>query len=104
MKKASQNKHTVDEFLTYFAELVNIKKKQQLDSTHSMKSRDDEYDDRNIKQSKWEETEVLKTKPLFQIMYYNLRYGRQGTLFDVMNNHIIYKNAEVKKQFFKKQP
>ena len=98
-----------DEFLTYFAELVNIKKNNNLIPHIQWNPEfsydcDDEYDDKNIKQSKWEETEVLKTKPLFQIMYYNLRYGRQSTLFDVMNNHIIYKNAEVKKQFFKKQP
>ena len=88
LKEAWENKSMPDEFLTFFAELFNIKKFSD-DS-------DKEDDDKNIKQSKSEQLKILKIKSLFQIMYYNLHYGGQSTPFHIMNAHAIYEKCRSK--------
>lgn len=45
---------------------------------------------------KSEQPKILKIKLLFQIMYYNLPYGRQSTHFHVMIAKAIYEKCRSK--------
>ena len=63
---------------------------------------DNEYDNKNTKQSKWEKSKVLKIESLFHILYYNLHYGRRSTLFDIMNTHVIYQRYRSTETIFQK--
>ena len=85
LKEAWENKSMPDEFLTFFAEIFNIKKTSLIPDTERdpefSDDSDKEDDDKNIKQSQSEQLKILKIKSLFQIMYYNLHHGRQSTPF-----------------------
>ena len=74
-----------DEFLTFFAELFNIKKTSLIPDIERdpefPDNSDEEDDNKNVKQSKSEQLKILKVKSLFQIMYYNLDHGRQSIPF-----------------------
>ena len=58
-----------DEFLTFFAELFNIKKISLIPDTETdpefSDDSDEEDDDKDIKQSKSEKLKILKIKSLF---------------------------------------
>ena len=75
-----------DEFLTFFAELFNIKKTNlipDIDRNPQLPDdSDDEGDDEKFKNSKTEQLKILKINSLFQIMYCNLRNGRQSTPYE----------------------
>ena len=101
LKESWDNKSMPDEFLTFFAELFNIKKTSLIPdidrNPELLDDADDEKGDEKFKNSKTEQLKILKISSLFQIMYCNLHNGRQSTPFHIMNAHSIYGNAGAKK-------
>ena len=94
------NKPTSDEFLTFFAELINIKRTNMIpDIEKNPEFLDDSgepNDNKNTKQLKSAHLKNSKIKPLFQIMRYCIHYRRQSTPFHIADTSAIYEKYKSK--------